>query len=718
MKRNNLPLLIFLSTCLCSFVFGQENSSGLIDRHQLVTRNNVQINAVDTLAALSVGNGNFAFTADVTGLQTFPEYYQNGIPLGTQSQWAWHSFPNKKGYEIKDVAKEYETCNDHRFPVAVQHKKGRKKKAMHWLRTNPHRLHLGVIGLMILKENGEEIDIEDLEKIDQQLDLWSGKLTSNFEVEGTPVQVELFAHQQQDIISFRIQSALINQGRIKVKFRFPYGSDCHVCPGYDWDHPNKHQSQIIEQGNGKAQIQRTLDATQYFVHLAFSQNANLSEQRPHTFFLSPDQGGDQFECSVGFYSEKNNTTIPSFETIQNNSEQSWASFWENGGVIDFSECTDPRAEELERRVVLSQYLTRIQCAGEFPPQETGLTCNSWYGKFHLEMHWWHGVHFALWDRIDQLEKSMDWYNDVMEEARNTAQWQGFEGVRWQKMTSPEGKISPSSVGEFLAWQQPHPIYFAELFYRQQPDRATLERFKSIVFETADFMASFTHFDASDGKYHLCHPLIPAQEIFHPTETDDPPFELAYWYYGISIAQQWRERLGLPPNEQWQTVIDNLAPLPVANQLYLPCSGAYDAYTNEENRRDHPIVTGAYGMLPNSPLIDTSIMGNTLEEILKDWNWDTTWGWDYPMLAMSAARLGKQEAAVDALLMEVPKNTYLPNGHNYQDKRLRLYLPGNGGLLTAVAMMAAGWDGAPSRANPGFPDNGQWKVKWEGLVRMP
>ena len=25
------------------------------------------------------------------------------------------------------------------------------------------------------------------------------------------------------------------------------------------------------------------------------------------------------------------------------------------------------------------------------------------------------------------------------------------------------------------------------------------------------------------------------------------------------------------------------------------------------------------------------------------------------------------------------NTYLPNGHNYQDPRLRIYLPGNGGL---------------------------------------
>jgi hypothetical protein len=69
-------------------------------------------------------------------------------------------------------------------------------------------------------------------------------------------------------------------------------------------------------------------------------------------------------------------------------------------------------------------------------------------------------------------------------------------------------------------------------------------------------------------------------------------------------------------------------------------------------------------------------------------------------------------------MDVPKNRYLANGHNYQDDQLPIYLPGNGGLLTAAAMMAAGWDGAPRRHAPGFPDNGQWCVRWENLRRMP
>ena len=111
------------------------------------------------------------------------------------------------------------------------------------------------------------------------------------------------------------------------------------------------------------------------------------------------------------------------------------------------------------------------------------------------------------------------------------------------------------------------------------------------------------------------------------------------------------------------------------------------------------------------------MKNTLHWIWDHWNWDKTWGWDYPMIAMNAARLGEPEKAVDALLMGNKTNTYLLNGHNYQDERLRIYLPGNGGLLTAIALMCAGWDGCKT-SNPGFPKDGKWNVKWEGLAPLP
>ena len=46
-------------------------------------------------------------------------------------------------------------------------------------------------------------------------------------------------------------------------------------------------------------------------------------------------------------------------------------------------------------------------------------------------------------------------------------------------------------------------------------------------------------------------------------------------------------------------------------------------------------------------------------------------------------------------------------------------PSNGGLLYAAALMAAGWDGAPAGVQtPGFPQDGSWAVKWEGISPAP
>ncbi|MFT7841660.1 hypothetical protein Q5530_36465 [Saccharothrix sp. BKS2] len=171
--------------------------------------------------------------------------------------------------------------------------------------------------------------------------------------------------------------------------------------------------------------------------------------------------------------------------------------------------------------------------------------NSRRGRFHLEMHWWHGAHFPLWGRPELLVRALDWYPRVLGLARATARGQGLPGRAVAQAGRPGRAESPSPIGTFLLWQQPHPI-------------------------------------------HL------------------------------------------------------------------------------------------------------------------------------PAVAMTATRLGEPRAAVDALLLDSPKNGYLPNGHNRRSARLPAYLPGNGGLPAAVALMAAGWDGGPPR--PGFPDG--WPVRHEGLVQAP
>jgi hypothetical protein len=120
---------------------------------------------------------------------------------------------------------------------------------------------------------------------------------------------------------------------------------------------------------------------------------------------------------VAFSPRAPGESLPNAAATFSASTEHWRRFWTQGAAVELAESNDNRALELERRIVLSQYLTAIQCSGSLPPQETGLTVNSWYGKFHLEMHWWHAAHFALWNRLPLLEKSLGWYARVLPSAR-------------------------------------------------------------------------------------------------------------------------------------------------------------------------------------------------------------------------------------------------------------------------------------------------------------
>lgn len=714
MIKTKIFLSLLLLTATITFA---QNSPGKIDRKALVERHTVVVNKFDPLASLSVGNGAFAFTVDITGLQSFPDDYAKGVPLGTQSEWGWHSFPNLNNYKFEDALKTYQ-LNGRPVKYAVQwgNSNGINKKAADYFRQNVHRLQLGNIGFEITKKDGSLATVNDIQNIKQTLNMWTGEIHSKFTVEDIPVDVVTYGHQQQDAIAVKVNSPFVKQGRLVIRIRFPYPTGDWGDMGNNWKDENKHLSSIVDQKANSATIRHTLDTTTYFANISWNKNASLKEKGPHYFIIAP-KSEESFELTCRFDEKKNAALTPTFTTTAENSKQLWQSFWQSGGAIDFSGSIDKRADELERRIVLSQYLTKIQCAGSNPPQETGLTYNSWYGKPHIEMMWWHAAHFALWGRTDLLEKTMSWYAKVAGTAKGIAQRQGYDGVRWQKMTDNDGREVPSSVGAFLIWQQPHFIYFAELVYRDKKDDKVLQKYKDLVFSTADFMASFVRYDSVKGKYVLGKGVIAAQERFKAEETFNPTYELVYWNWALNIANKWRERIGLPRNKKWDDVVKNLSPLPVLGDKYLFTESAIDSYTNPEFRTDHPSVFGALGMLPQTGMVDTTIMHNTFNWIWDNWSWKQTWGWDFPMTAMTATRLGLPEKAIDALMMNIQTNTYLPNGHNYQDDRLTIYLPGNGGLLTAISMMCAGYDGN-KKINPGIPNDGKWKVRWEGLKQMP
>jgi hypothetical protein len=156
--------------------------------------------------------------------------------------------------------------------------------------------------------------------------------------------------------------------------------------------------------------------------------------------------------------------------------------------------------------------------------------------------------------------------------------------------------------------------------------------------------------------------------------------------------------------EWALVCENLASLPTCDGLYMAhenCPGTFEKFN-----RDHPSMLYGFGFIPNG-YAEQGIISKTFDKVKKCWDFQSMWGWDFAFMAMTLAMLGRRGEAIDMLIMETPKNSYVASGNNYQKGRtdLPLYLPGNGSLLFAVAVMLA---------RRGFPQDGLWDIEFEGI----
>lgn len=310
-------------------------------------------------------------------------------------------------------------------------------------------------------------------------------MTSRFRLGGSPVTVTTVCHPDRDEIGLRVSSPALGKGLV-VSISFPYGSDAWHDAA-DWNSPDAHTTRlqqpvasVLHAGSTSWTALRELDAASYKVVIT-GRGLAVEQTGQHRLRISPQamvqdtqeeldltvafisaggdcvrrgdaretpvaaQPGDEAEggAAVG---HSGGAGLSAGSAVAVVSAAHWRKFWSSGGAIELDGTDDPRVKELERRIVLSQYLTAINCSGSLPPQETGLVCNSWRGRFHLEMHWWQAAHFAHWNRVELLLPSLGWYSTVLETSRQTAKAQGFDGVRWPKQVGPDGRESPARSG--------------------------------------------------------------------------------------------------------------------------------------------------------------------------------------------------------------------------------------------------------------------------------
>ncbi|MBC7784110.1 MAG: glycoside hydrolase family 65, partial [Burkholderiales bacterium] len=327
-----------------------------IDRQKVVQRHNVVMRVLDPRSPLTVGNGEFAFGVDPTGLQSFPEPYVTAMPLCTMSNWGWHSKPLPAGLDPATI--RYTNFDTYGRPVGHVTSSEGQKPLFDWLRENPHRFHLGRIGIEITLNNGQLWTIDDLRDVKQTLDVWTGIITSRFAVEGTTVEVTTCCAGERDALGIQVRSDLLKQGRLKIVVRFPYGSQ--DMSAAEWGKDDLHSTTLSHIDNGVVLI-RSMDDISYGVILQADQPIDCIARTQHELAINP-RAADHLAFTADFAIKPNPTPIL-FEQAITASKTFWHDFWTSGGAIDFEGSTDPRAHELERRVVLSQYVMRINSAG-------------------------------------------------------------------------------------------------------------------------------------------------------------------------------------------------------------------------------------------------------------------------------------------------------------------------------------------------------------------
>lgn len=675
-----------------------------IDREFIVRQFNLELSQSHSYSPVQVGNGNFAFGTDITGLQTF-------VPHNTLSSWGWHNSslpttPNQTS--ITDYTGLDWWTHDRLVNYAQPNPT--EKDISQWMISNPHRINLGRIGLWF---GGRNVSEEMLSGKHQVLDLWKGAISSSFSLNKTDVRVHTVASPETDTVAVEIRSDLLKTGALGVFLDFPYasGKSKFDAPFVGvWNATGNHTT-TLKSEKSRASIRHTLDATSYITDIVWENEASITKlsNNTHKYILESEKSSDTLVFTVT-YAPESYKSIETFKDVEEKATEWWSDYWSSGAFASLPIDTNSSAKELQRRIILSQYLLAVNGAGKDPAQESGLVNNGWYGKFHMEMVFWHLAHWTLWNKWSLYDRSIGVYERFLPASFERAKNQGYNGARIGKMSDPSGRSAPGEINSLLIWQQPHPMYFAEMEYRKFPTEKTLRKWDRVLTAVADFMVSYAWFNESTKVYDLGPPMYPVSENTNPNQTVNPTFELAYWRFGLDVAEQWQLRQGKPIPSNWRFIKENLAPFPIENEVYLLYEGVKNMWTTPTLAEDHPGLLGIYGWLPPDSRLNLTTFNKTVDKVYQSWNFTYSYGWDFPLLAMTEARLGDSERAVHWLLD--PSNEFDEIGMPVGGTRVSTpYFPASAGLLLAVGMMAGGWD---RFEGPIFPT--EWDVAVEGFSK--
>lgn len=584
-----------------------------------IIKYNLKFNHIDSKNPVTIGNGDFAITLDQTGTQSLYEIYKD-IPLSTMSNKNWF-YKDKKDIKPSYVdGKAYmlfNLDNDPNYQINRQY---------------PFKYSFMQI---LLYDNDKLIDINNIKDVKQELDLYKGIVTSSFNYKEKINKTISFIYQDHDEFNFKLQSDNLN---LALKFNYP----SYTKNGYCLDIlPNV----LVKEDR---------------ITLLYDDKNSLS------FKLKSSSNYQIVENTLIF--DDNNVSF-SLALDEIKEGKLLDEFWkcDNGIIID--------NEELVKKMVLSKYLLHVNSTGIYPPQESGLTYNCWNSKFHLEMHLIHSLWNIYNNHVGDLVKSFDYYLSIMPSSLKRASLNGYKGLRFPKMTGPDGEDSPSNIGPLLIWQAPHILFMLQEIYYLYNKENIIKKYEPLISGTIDFMISFL--TLKDSKYQMLDPLLEACESIPLDRCQNPSFELEYWRYTLERQPKIDTVLYGHQRYDYLDITSKIITPKEDDGIYLKTYGVIDKY---DLYKDHP-TEGFLMSFFKSKIVDKEKMVKTIDYILKNMDLSSYWGWDFPFLGLSLLNCGEIEKSIEVTQLNTINNQYLYNGYNTSPRDdLKAYLPGNGAFL--------------------------------------
>jgi len=263
------------------------------------------------------------------------------------------------------------------------------------------------------------------------------------------------------------------------------------------------------------------------------------------------------------------------------------------------------------------------------------------------MHWWHAGAVRLVGSLPlAFERSLGYYELILPKARAAAARQGIRRrALAEDRTSPTGDESPSNVGPFLVWQQPHPIFYAELAYRQRsgPRDARQVPWARSSSRRRNSWRRFLPGNTQQQRFVLGPPLQCAQETYPKDRTQQLHLRAELLPLGPADGQAWARAARPAPRARVEPRHPAGSEKPARRRRQVPVrpEPRTDTYATPEVATDHPSRCGSarglagIGHRPADDGADVRMDLGTLELAVN-------LGLDYPMMAMTAARLGVQD----------------------------------------------------------------------------